>query len=108
MKKFLLVTSGVGIGYLLGARAGRPAYDRLVEAAKRAAAEVRLDRTGSATRNVVTDAKHAGEQLRDKADSRLAETVDKMGSVLPGTSTPTSSGDGAAPRSESATSRSAM
>ena len=27
----------------------------------------------------MSEAKHAGEQLRDKADSRLAETVDKVG-----------------------------
>jgi hypothetical protein len=81
MKKLLLIATGVGIGYVLGARAGRPAYDRLVETARRLGSN--LDRTQDATRDVVTEAKHVGEQLRDKADSRIAETVDKVGSVLP-------------------------
>jgi hypothetical protein len=83
MKKLLLIGAGVGIGYVLGARAGRPAYDRIVENARRLGSS--LDRTQDATRDVVTEAKHAGEQLRDKADSRIAETVDKVGSVLPTT-----------------------
>lgn len=83
MKKLLLIGTGVGIGYVLGARAGRPAYDRIVENARSLGSALGLDRTREATREVVDDAKAAGEQLRDKADSRLADTVDKVGSVLP-------------------------
>jgi hypothetical protein len=84
MKKLLLVATGAGIGYVLGARAGRPAYDRIVERARRLGAGIRLDRTQQATRDAMAEAKQAGEQLRDKADSRLADTVDKVGSALPG------------------------
>ena len=83
MRKLLLVATGAGIGYVLGARAGRPAYDRIVETARQLGQNARLDRTRAATRDVVSEAKHAGEQLRDKADSRLAETVDKVGAVDP-------------------------
>jgi hypothetical protein len=97
MKKLLLIGTGVGIGYVLGARAGRPAYDRIVETTRSFGSSIGLDRTRQATRDVVDEAKHAGEQLRDKADSRIADTVDKVGSVLPtqesaGTS-PTASDD---------------
>jgi hypothetical protein len=84
MRKLLLVATGAGIGYVLGARAGRPAYDRIVENARRLGAGMRLDRTQQATREAMAEAKHAGEQLREKADSRLADTVDKVGSALPG------------------------
>jgi hypothetical protein len=83
MKKLLLLATGAGIGYVLGARAGRPAYDRLVEATHQLGSTVGFDRSRSAARDVVSDARWAGEKLRDKADSRLAETVDKVGSVLP-------------------------
>jgi hypothetical protein len=93
MKKLLLIGTGVGIGYVLGARAGRPAYDRLVENARSLGSAVGLDRTREATRDVVDDAKAAGEQLRDKADSRLADTVDKVGSVLPTSGSGSSAGD---------------
>jgi hypothetical protein len=85
MRKLLLVATGAGIGYVLGARAGRPAYDRIVDNARRLAEGMRLDRTQRATRDVMTEARNAGEQLREKADTRLAETVDKVGSALPGT-----------------------
>ena len=83
MRKLLLVATGAGIGYVLGARAGRPAYDRIVERTRSLADGLRLDRTQRATRGVVAEAKQAGEQLRDRADSRIAETVDKVGSALP-------------------------
>ena len=83
MRKLLLVATGAGIGYVLGARAGRPAYDRIVEGSRRLGEAAGLDRTRRATREVVSEARHAGEQLRDRADTRLAETVDKVGSVLP-------------------------
>lgn len=33
MRKFLLLTLGGGVGYVLGARAGRPAHDRLTDLA---------------------------------------------------------------------------
>lgn len=89
MRKLLLVATGAGIGYLLGARAGRPAYDRIVATARQLGQNARLDRTRAATRDVVSEAKHAGEQLRDKADSRLAETVDKVGAVIPTSTQPT-------------------
>lgn len=83
MRKFLLVATGAGIGYVLGARAGRPAYDRIIDNAQRLGDGLRLERTRRATRGVVSEAKQAGEQLRDRADSRLADTVDKVGAALP-------------------------
>jgi hypothetical protein len=83
MRKLLLVATGAGIGYVLGARAGRPAYDRIVETARSLGDGLRLDRTQRATRGVMAEAKQAGEQLRDKADSRIAETVEAVGSALP-------------------------
>ena len=83
MKKLLLIGTGVGIGYVLGARAGRPAYDRLVETVRRFGSG--LDDTQNATRDVVAEAKHAGEEWRDRADVMLADAVDKVGGVLPGT-----------------------
>lgn len=85
MKKLLLVAAGAGIGYVLGARAGRPAYDRIVDRARDLGLTGGMTRTQEATRGVMDEARQVSEQLRDKADAKLAGTVEAVGSVLPTT-----------------------
>lgn len=87
MKKLLLVAAGAGVGYVLGARAGRPAYDRIVDQARDLGLLGGMRRTQEATRGVMTEARQTAEQLRDKADAKLASTVETVGSVLPTTGT---------------------
>jgi hypothetical protein len=68
MKKLLLVIGAGSVGYLLGARAGRPAYDKFANAVGRITASTGLD---EAAGTVVT----AGVDLRDAAAQRVAGKV---------------------------------
>lgn len=68
MKKLLLVAVAGGTGYLLGARAGRPAYDRVATAVDRLSRSTGLD---TAAGTVLT----AGADLRDAATHRAADKV---------------------------------
>lgn len=68
MKKMLLIGLGGAIGYVLGARAGRPAYERM-----RDGWDGLTRRTGLDT--LSTTAKEAAVDVRDAAADRVADTV---------------------------------
>lgn len=68
MKKLLLVVGAGSVGYLLGARAGRPAYDRFTDALGRITSSSGLDQAAD---TVVT----AGVDLRDAAAQRVSGKV---------------------------------
>lgn len=74
MKKLLLVTGAGGIGYLLGARAGRPTYDRFATSVRRFSTSSGLD---AAAETVVT----AGVDLRDAATRRATDKVKDLSSA---------------------------
>jgi hypothetical protein len=72
MKRFLVVLgTGVGIGYVLGSRAGRAPYERLE--AKVKAVSGRDD-----VRAATESAAHAVSDLTDRAVSAGADTVESV------------------------------
>ena len=68
MKKMLLLGLGGAIGYVLGARAGRPAYDRMRDGWDGVARRTGLD-------TLATTAKEAAVDVRDAAADRVSDTV---------------------------------
>ena len=71
MRKILLLTAGGAVGFVLGARAGRPAYERIVSSYQRLAAAAGLDVAGQ---NVSA----ATVNLRDAVADRTSATVREM------------------------------
>lgn len=68
MKKILLFSLGGGVGYVLGARAGRPAYDRLVPQWKQAATTLGISDFAASLRD-------AGVHVPDSTVSRATDAV---------------------------------
>jgi hypothetical protein len=68
MRKILLVSLGGTVGYVLGARAGRPAYDRIVDRGTGLASALGLER-------LVATAADASADVRDSAVSRFSTAV---------------------------------
>lgn len=73
MKKLMLIVGAGSIGYVLGARAGRPAYDKLAETVGRLTKSGGLDKAAD---KVVT----AGADLRGAAAQRTADKVKDLSS----------------------------
>lgn len=74
MKKLILIAGAGSIGYILGARAGRPAYDKFAETVGRITRSSGLE---EATGTVMT----AGADLRDAATKRAADKVKDFSSI---------------------------
>ncbi len=72
MRKLLLLTAGGAAGYVLGARAGRPAYDRIVASYSRLTSAVGLDQAGHTVRTATVD-------LKDAVTERASTTVRDAG-----------------------------
>ena len=72
MRKLLLLTTGGAVGYVLGARAGRPAYDRIVASYSRLTSAVGLDQAGTTVRTATVD-------LKDAVAERASTTVREAG-----------------------------
>lgn len=70
MKKMLLLGLGGAVGYVLGARAGRPAYDRLQDGWDGLTRRTGLD-------TLATTAKEAAVDVRDAAADRVSDTVSR-------------------------------
>ena len=68
MRKILLVTFGGAVGYVLGARAGRPAYDRIVDRWTGFASAVGIE-------DLAITMKEAGIDVRDSAVERASGAV---------------------------------
>jgi hypothetical protein len=68
MRKALLLTLGGGVGYVLGARAGRPAYDRITTRWSDLASAVGIS-------DVFQAVKDAGCDVRDSAVRRASDAV---------------------------------
>lgn len=73
MKKLILIAGAGSVGYLLGARAGRPAYDKFAAAVGHMTRSSGLDEAAS---TVVT----ASVDLRDAAAQRAADKVKDLSS----------------------------
>jgi hypothetical protein len=81
MKGKITLLAGAGIGYVLGARAGRERYESLKESATRTADKVRHDP------RVQEKAAQASEVAKDKAGTAAEAAKDKLGASGPGSST---------------------
>lgn len=68
MKKTLLLGIGAAVGWTLGARAGRPAYDRAVQRWSHLAESVGLGQLAATV-------KEAGIDVRDSAVNRVSTAV---------------------------------
>jgi len=68
MKKMLLLGLGGAVGYVLGARAGRPAYERMRDTWNGVAGRTGLD-------TLATTAKEAAVDVRDAATDRVSDAV---------------------------------
>ena len=86
MRKLLLFTAGGAVGYVLGARAGRPAYDRIVASYSHLTSAVGLDRAGTTVRTATVDLKdavadRASTTVRDAAEGAAAGIHDVADTV---------------------------
>lgn len=72
MRRLMLMAVGGAVGYVLGARAGRPAYDRIMGTMRRAAESTGLAQTAQTMTSAAQDLGDAGLQ-------RTNETVGSMG-----------------------------
>lgn len=79
MRKILLLTVGGAVGYVLGARAGRPAYDRIVSSASGLAASLGLDQAGDQVRTATVDLKDA---VAERASSAVRDAGDGAASGI--------------------------
>ena len=68
MKKMLLLGIGGAVGYVLGARAGRPAYDRMRDGWDGLTRRTGLDA-------LATTAKEAAVDVRDAAADKVTDVV---------------------------------
>ena len=73
MKVKISFLTGVGVGYVLGCRAGRQRYDQIVKTAREFAGRPEVD-------TLVTSAKEAAASLVDRAAGAASDTVDLVGS----------------------------
>ena len=71
MKKFMLLATGGAIGYVLGAKAGRPAYDEIVRRWTQASQSAGFSDIGRSIGRSVVD-------LRDAAKERAASQVEDL------------------------------
>jgi hypothetical protein len=71
MKKLVLLATGGAIGYVLGAKAGRPAYDQIVRGWTRMSRSVGLSDVGHSVGRSAVD-------LRDAAKDRAASQVEDL------------------------------
>lgn len=85
MKKVLLITIGGGTGYLLGARAGRPAYDRITRRWADIASAVGLRDIAAAVKVGSIDVREASVSRASASISTFADKA--VARVSPGPST---------------------
>lgn len=70
MKKLILLSAGAAAGFVLGARAGRPAYDRIREGWNGLTRSAGLD-------NLASTAKEAAIDVRNVATERASDAMAK-------------------------------
>ena len=109
MRKLLLFTAGGAVGFVLGARAGRPAYDRIVESWNQFAESSGISRSAGTMSGAVDDLRDAGMQrasdglgsLADDASDAIKSTADRLRDTSIDVSEPfTSASPDVAPRGQ--------
>ncbi|HET7900563.1 MAG TPA: hypothetical protein VFL59_05200 [Candidatus Nanopelagicales bacterium] len=79
MRRLLLIGFGAGIGYVLGARAGRPAYERIEAGWHRMLERTGLEQTAQTMTSAAQDLGDAGMQ---SASDSLGSLADKAASAM--------------------------
>jgi hypothetical protein len=79
MRRLLLMAAGGAVGYVLGARAGRPAYDRIMDGWRSIADSTGLTQTAETMRGAAQDLGDAGTQAaRDRMGSTAQQAAGAM------------------------------
>jgi hypothetical protein len=82
MRRLMLMTVGGAVGYVLGARAGRPAYDRMVARARRMAESTGLSQAAETMTSAAQDLGDAGLQRANATVAPMGrQAADAMGQV---------------------------
>jgi hypothetical protein len=77
MKKLILI-AGIGIGYVLGSKAGRERYEQIRRSATKVAHNPAVQSAaGKAQETVVTQASAAAEAVKDTVSSAASSAADK-------------------------------
>lgn len=79
MRKTLLVGAAAAVGYVLGARAGRPAYDRMVAGWHRTRRAWGLDELSSRVTRSAVDLRDAA---KDRAATQAEDLMDRATEVV--------------------------
>ncbi len=79
MRSITLITVGGAVGFVLGARAGRPTYDRLARAYSEFTATVGLHRAGQ---SVAAASAELGDAVAGRASFRVRQAGDGVASGL--------------------------
>ncbi|WP_066522836.1 hypothetical protein [Curtobacterium ammoniigenes] len=80
MKTRLVFIAGIGVGYLLGARAGRASYERIVSRARTTWSDPRVqERVHQAEEFIKENAPIAAEKAKDAAASAATAVKDRLG-----------------------------
>lgn len=79
MRRLILIAAGAAVGYVLGARAGRPAYDRIVASWNRVATRTGLTQTAETMSSAAENLRDAG---LDRAADGLGTVGDRAGGAL--------------------------
>jgi hypothetical protein len=82
MKKMTILTAA-GVGYVLGARAGRARYEQIAGAARRFAGNPKVQAAaGRAQETVAEQAPVVASAVRDKATSAASSVQEKVSNTL--------------------------
>lgn len=80
MKARLVFAAGIGVGYLLGARAGRASYERIVSRARTTWNDPRVqERVHQAEEFIKENAPIAAAKAKDAATSAASAVKDRVG-----------------------------
>ena len=79
MRKMMLFTTGAAVGYVLGAKAGRPAYDRIVAGWRRTSESVGLP---DLSRTVGQSAVDLREAAKDRATTQAHDLVERAADAM--------------------------
>jgi hypothetical protein len=85
MKKFVLLATGGAIGYVLGAKAGRPAYDQIMSGWTRVSHALGLN---DVTRSVGRSAVDLRNAAKDRASSQVEDLMDRATDAVAPTTRP--------------------
>lgn len=79
MRRLMLMAVGGAVGYVLGARAGRPAYDRIMSGWQRIAESTGLAETAETMTSAAREMGDAGQQAaRETMAARAEQAADAM------------------------------